>query len=62
MFHVFFYGPLRVLVCDATGAVVAVQDRTSAGYPAAALRFSPAYIASAEAFALNAFESLFSEA
>ena len=60
MFNVYFYGPLRILVCDATGNVVSVQDRVS-GIDAA-LRYSQAYILAAKTYAVNAQESLYSEA
>ena len=59
MFHVYFYGALRVLVSD-EGKIVAVQSRITG--MAAEFTFSPAYIRNAEAFALNAFNSQYSEA
>lgn len=59
MFNVYFYGPLRVLVCASSGAVVAVQDRISG--MAAAFQFSPDYIRVAEQFALHTEQSLYSE-
>lgn len=55
-----FFGALRVLVCQATGRILATQDRISG--EAAALHFSPNYIARAEQFATLAHESQFSEA
>lgn len=60
MFEIFFFGALRVLIDTATGKIAATQDRISG--EAAALRFSPAYIARAETDALRAFDSLMSEA
>ena len=56
MFDVYFYGPLRVLIDQDTGAVLAVQDRVSGC--AAALRYSPEYIARAIAHARMAHEAL----
>lgn len=59
MFHVHSFGSLRVLIDEATGAVVAVQDRATGA--AASLNFSPAYIARAKQSAVLAFESQYSE-
>lgn len=59
MFNVYFYGPLRVLVCSLTGTIAAVQDRISGS--AAVFSFSPDYIKAAEQYALNAEQSLYSE-
>lgn len=49
LYDVIFYGPLRVLICQATGAILGVQDRVSGC--AASLRYSPDYIARAVAHA-----------
>jgi hypothetical protein len=57
---VYFYGPLRVLVDQSTGRIVATQDRISG--EAASFRFSPDYIAKANESAIRAHESQFSEA
>lgn len=59
MFDVHFFGALRVLVDQATGQVIAVQDRISG--EAATFRFSPDYIARAVQSAILAHESQFSE-
>lgn len=59
MFDVYHYGALRVLVDQVTGEAL-VQDRISG--IAAALRYSPGYIAQAEQFATIAHESRYSEA
>lgn len=60
MFDVYFFGALRVLVEQASGKILAVQDRISGD--SAEFRFSPDYIARARTFAENAHESQFSEA
>jgi hypothetical protein len=56
---VYLYGALRVIVADATGAVVAVQCRTDGA--AAEGRYRAAYIASATAYALRAHASIQTE-
>lgn len=60
MLDVHFYGALRVLVDQATGRIVSVQDRISGAD--ASFTFSPDYIARAKTAATLAHESQFSEA
>ena len=43
---IYFIGALRVILCDATGRVVAVESRVGASLPSC--MFSPEYIARAE--------------
>ena len=47
----YFYGPLRVVVCDCSGAVVAVQCRIDG--TAASARYRPSYINTATCWALH---------
>lgn len=56
---VYLYGSLRVLVEDASGAVVAVQCRATGC--AAEGRYRAAYVAAATAYALRAHASIHSE-
>lgn len=60
MFDVHFYGSLKVLVDQASGAILAVQSKLTGA--AASFTASPAYIADAVASAQRAHESLYSEA
>jgi hypothetical protein len=60
MFSTYFYGTLKVLVDEASGAIMAVQSKLDGA--SASFTASPAYIAAAVDFAQRAHESQFSEA
>jgi len=55
MFAIYFVGTLRVLIDEASGAVVAIQNRVTGA--AASFTHSPEVIASAVASASRAFAS-----
>lgn len=55
IYSVYSFGALRVLISDATGDLLGVQDRISG--EAASLRYSATYIARAVEFALRAHAS-----